>query len=198
MPATAAVISPGRRGVLADLVASTVVVDAVMVAAAAGLVGALAQVSFHLPGTPVPITGQTFGVLLAGAALGWRRGSLAMALYVLAGVVGLPWFAGGAAGIVGASFGYLLSYPLAGALVGALASRGGDRSPARTVATMLAGTAVVYAVGVTWLALWMHLSPAAALGEGMVPFLPGDALKLALAAAVLPGTWRLVGRHARS
>ncbi len=198
MPATAAVIYPGRKGVLADLVASTVVVDAVMVVAAAGLVGALAQVSFHLPGTPVPVTGQTFGVLLAGAALGWRRGSLAMALYVIAGVVGVPWFAGGAAGMVGASFGYLLSYPLAGALVGALASRGGDRSPARTVATMLAGTAVVYAVGVTWLAFWLHLSPGTALGEGMVPFLPGDALKLALAAALLPGTWRLVSRHARN
>ncbi len=195
MPAKAAVISPGRREVLSDLVPATIVADATMIVAAAGLVGALAQVSFHLPGTPVPVTGQTFGVLLAGAALGWRRGSLAMALYVVAGVVGVPWFAGGAAGMVGAPFGYLLSYPLAGALVGALAARGGDRTPARTVATMLAGTAVVYALGVTWIALWLHLSPATALAEGMVPFLPGDALKLALAAAVLPGAWRLVGRH---
>lgn len=198
MSANAAVIPHGRRGVLSDLLPATMLADALLVVAAAGLVGALAQVSFHLPGTPVPVTGQTFGVLLSGAALGWRRGSLAMALYVVAGVIGVPWFAGGAAGMVGAPFGYLLSYPLAGALVGALAARGGDRTPARTVATMLAGTVVVYAVGVTWLAIWLHLSPASALGEGMVPFLPGDALKLALAAAVLPGAWRLAGRLTRS
>ncbi len=198
MPADAGLLTPDRRGVLGDLVPEAVASDAVMVVAFAGLVGVLAQVSFHLPGTPVPVTGQTFGVLLGGAVLGWRRGSLAMVLYVAAGLLGVPWFAGGTAGMVGAPFGYLLSYPIAGALVGALAARGGDRTPLRTVVTMLAGTAVVYLVGVSWLAIWLHLSPAAALAEGMVPFLPGDALKLALAAAVLPGAWRLVGRLRRS
>lgn len=193
---TAVVSTPRRPQVLADVIAGPLVREVALVAAGAGLVGALAQVSFHLPGTPVPVTGQTLGVLLAGAALGRRRGLAAMLLYVVAGVVGVPWFAGGAAGMVGASFGYLLAYPLAGGLVGALAGRGGDRTPLRTVSTMVAGTAVIYAVGVTWLGLWLHLSPGAALAEGMWPFLVGDGVKLALAAALLPGAWRLVERRA--
>lgn len=192
---TAAVSLPRRPHVLSDLVAGSAVRDVLLVTAGAALVGVLAQVSFHVPGTPVPVTGQTFGVLLAGAALGWRRGLAAMALYLVAGVAGVPWFAGGAAGMVGASFGYLAAYPVAAALVGLLAARGGDRTPARTAATMLAGTAVIYACGVTWLAAWAHLSAGAALAEGMVPFLVGDLLKLALAAAVLPAGWRLVGRR---
>ncbi len=191
---TAAATLTPRPQVLSDLLPGAAVRDAVLVLAGAALVGALAQVSFPIPGTPVPVTGQTLGVLLGGAVLGGRRGLAAMALYVLAGVAGVPWFAGGTAGMVGASFGYLLSYPLAALLVGALAGRGGDRTSLRTVATMLLGTAVIYAVGVTWLGLWLHLAPGAALGEGMVPFLPGDLFKAAVAALALPGAWRLVGR----
>jgi biotin transport system substrate-specific component len=192
---TVAVPAARRPAVLADLVPASVARDIALVVGGAALVGALAQLSFHLPGTPVPVTGQTFGVLLGGAALGWRRGLAALSLYVAAGVAGLPWFAGHAHGLVGASFGYLLAYPVAAALVGALAHRGGDRTPLRTAATMLVGTAVIYAVGVTWLGVDLHLSAVTAFDEGMRPFLPGDAAKLALAAGVLPATWALVGRR---
>ena len=192
---TAGLPSAARRHlVLGDLLPAVRFRDAALVVGGAALVGGLAQVSLHIPGTPVPVTGQTFGVLLAGAALGPRRAAASMALYVVAGVAGMPWFASGGAGMVGASFGYLLAYPLAAAVVGALSSRRGDRTPLRTALTMAAGSAVVYAVGVTWLATWAHLGAGAAIREGMVPFLAGDAVKLAAAAAVLPATWKLVGR----
>jgi biotin transport system substrate-specific component len=192
---TFAVPAPARRLVLADLVPRTRARDALLVVGGAALVGALAQLSFHVPGTPVPVTGQTFGVLLGGAALGWRRALASMALYVVAGVVGVPWFAGHAHGMVGASFGYLLAYPVAAAVVGALAGRHGDRTPLRTIATMLAGTAIIYAIGVTWLGVDLNLSAGTAFREGMRPFLIGDSLKMLLAAAVLPGTWALLRRH---
>jgi biotin transport system substrate-specific component len=97
--------------------------------------------------------------------------------------------------MVGASFGYLLAYPVAAAVVGALAGRHGDRTPLRTIATMLAGTAIIYAIGVTWLGVDLNLSAGTAFREGMRPFLIGDSLKMLLAAAVLPGTWALLRRH---
>ena len=106
---------------------------------AAGLVGLLAQISIHLSFTPVPITGQTLGVLLAGSALGWRRAGLSMALYVLAGLAGVPWFASHASGYAGATFGYLLGFIAAGMLLGWLASRGSDRTIVRSALAMLAG-----------------------------------------------------------
>src|ERR1700690_4067667 len=102
--------------VLADLLPGTLVRNVLLVLGAAGLVGGLAQISIHLSFTPVPITGQTLGVLLAGTALGWKRGAAAMALYGLAGVIGVPWFAGHESGYVGASFGYIVGFVLCAAL----------------------------------------------------------------------------------
>ncbi|HEY1616350.1 MAG TPA: biotin transporter BioY [Streptosporangiaceae bacterium] len=188
-------LRPPRPLVLADLLPGTLVRDILLVVGAAGFVGVLAQISIPLSFTPVPITGQTLGVLLAGTALGWRRAAAAMALYAVAGVAGVPWFAGHASGYVGASFGYIVGFFLAAALCGYLAGRGGDRSVLRSVPVMLAGEVVIYAVGVTWLAVSLHLSASAAIADGLTPFLIGDAIKAAIAAGLLPAAWALAGRR---
>jgi biotin transport system substrate-specific component len=182
--------------VLADLIPGAVVRDILLVAGAAGFVGALAQISIHLSFTPVPITGQTLGVLLAGTALGWRRGAAAMALYAVAGIAGVPWFAGHSSGWAGASFGYIIGFLLAATLCGLLAERRADRSVLRSLPAMLAGEVVIYAAGLTWLALYAHLGPAATISEGLTPFVAGDAIKAAIAAGLLPAAWRLAGRRA--
>ena len=189
-----------ERLVLADLVPrgrGTRLREAALVLGGAGLTGLAAQISVPVHGSPVPVTGQTFGVLLVGAVLGARRGAASMALYLLAGFVGVPWFAAGTAGSIHlATLGYLVGFILAGALVGALAERGADRSPWRTALTMVLGNLVVYACGVPYLALSAHLSAASALHYGLTVFLLGDALKVLLAAGLLPGAWRLAGRRA--
>ena len=130
MNVTSAAIAPPR--VLGDALPGSLVRDLLLIAGYAGLVGILAQVVIPLPFTPVPITGQTFGVLLGGMALGWQRAGLGMALYIGAGLLGVPWFAqghGGAAALHLPSFGYLIGFLAAGTLVGFLASRGMDRNP---------------------------------------------------------------------
>jgi biotin transport system substrate-specific component len=179
--------------VIADLFPGSLVRDALLVVGAAGLVGALAQLSLHLSFTPVPVTGQTLGVLLAGTALGWRRGAAALALYAVAGVAGVPWFAGHASGYVGASFGYVVGFVLCAALCGWLAERGADRSVLKSVPAMVAGELVMYGLGVLWLALDLHVGPTRAIALGLTPFLVGDAVKAAVAALLLPGAWKLVG-----
>jgi biotin transport system substrate-specific component len=180
--------------VLADLASGTFVRDVALVACAAGLVGVLAQISVHLSFTPVPITGQTLGVLLAGTALGWKRGTAAMALYGLAGLAGVPWFADHESGYVGASFGYILGFMLCAALCGFLAERRADRRVWTSVPAMIAGEAVMYAAGVTWLGAYLHVGPARAIALGLTPFLAGDAIKAAIAAVALPGAWNLASR----
>jgi biotin transport system substrate-specific component len=184
-----------RPVVLADLLPGALVRDILLVVGAAGFVGALAQISIHLSFTPVPVTGQTLGVLLAGTALGSRRGAAAMALYALAGIAGVPWFAGHTSGWAGASFGYIIGFFLAAALCGLLAERRADRSVLRSLPSMLAGEVVIYAAGLTWLALYAHLGPAATISEGLTPFMAGDAIKAVIAAGLLPAAWRLAGRR---
>lgn len=139
--------------VLSDLVSSRLLREVVCVLAGAGLVGVAAQLSVPLPGTPVPVTCQTFAVLLCGASLGPRRGALSLALYLVAGVAGVGWFAGGNSGTGSPSFGYVVGFLPAAALVGYLAARGWDRTPAGTVAAMAGGTVIIYSVGVPWLAV---------------------------------------------
>ncbi|MEU5207752.1 biotin transporter BioY [Streptomyces sp. NPDC020742] len=196
---TAAVTPTGT--VLADLLptASTAtrarVRDAALVVGGAALTGIAAQMAVPVPGSPVPVTGQTFAALLVGASLGTGRGLLSLALYALAGMAGMPWFAGGASGTGGVTFGYIVGMLLASGLVGALARRGGDRGVLRTAATMAAGTAVIYGVGVPYLALSGGMSLGQAVAVGMVPFLVGDALKAALAMGALPTAWKLAGRR---
>lgn len=187
-------LSPRKPVVLADLLPGALVRDVLLVVGAAGFVGLLAQISFHLSFTPVPITAQTLGVLLAGTALGWKRGAAALGLYMVAGLVGLPWFAGHSSGYVGASFGYIVGFFLAATLCGYLAERGADRSVWKSVPAMVAGEVVMYGIGVAWLALSLHVGAAKAISLGLTPFLIGDAIKAALAAGLLPGAWKLAGR----
>jgi biotin transport system substrate-specific component len=190
---TAATLPRRTPIVLADLVPGTAVRDALLVVGGAGFVGLLAQVSIHLSGTPVPITGQTLGVLLTGTALGWRRGLAAMLLYAGAGLFGVPWFAGHASGYVGASFGYIVGFILCALVCGALAERGADRSLLGSIPAMVVGEIVMYGVGVTWLAFDLRVGAAKAISLGFTPFIAGDAIKAGLAALLLPTAWKLAG-----
>ncbi|WP_155350188.1 biotin transporter BioY [Acrocarpospora pleiomorpha] len=186
-----------RPAVLSDLIPGRLVRDVVLVVGAAALTGLAAQISVPLPNTPVPMTLQTMAVLLSGAALGLHRAFLGMAIYFLVGQVsdvaglGLTWFApsGG-----NATLGYIVGFIAAASLVGHLAGRGGDRTVGRTILTMLAGTAVIYAVGVPWLMVYTGMDLGAAFAAGVVPFLVGDGVKLLIAAGLLPATWKLIGR----
>lgn len=171
--------------------------DSVLVAAGAALTALAAQVSFHAPWTTVPYTLQTGSVLLVGTALGGRRGALSMALYVLAGAIGLPVFSAGASGLAelfGFTGGYLFAFILSGALVGWLAERRWDRSPLGMLGLMAIGTLIIYAIGVPVLMLVLHLDAWTAIYSGAVVFLPWDALKAAVAAGLIPLAWRLIGR----
>ncbi|WP_030986725.1 biotin transporter BioY [Streptomyces sp. NRRL WC-3744] len=192
MSTATATARPGA--VLADLLPASRVRDVALVVGGAVLTGLAAQLSVPVPGSPVPVTGQTFAALLVGTTLGARRGFLSLALYAVAGVAGVPWFAQGTSGAGMVSFGYVLGMLIASALVGALARRGADRSPLRMAGTMILGEAVVYAVGVPYLALAAHLSASQAIAAGLTPFLIGDALKAALAMGALPTAWKLVNK----
>jgi biotin transport system substrate-specific component len=164
---------------------------------------------FYVPDNPyVPVTLQTFGVLFTSAALGARRGLSATAIYLLIGVVGLPVFAFERSGletfvafdggrvVLGATGGYLVGFLLASVLVGGLAERGWDRRFGGSLGAMLIGTLTIYAVGLGWLALALDANLLDVLPFGLYPFLPGDVLKLLLAAGALPLGWRLAGRRA--
>ncbi|MFG2597199.1 biotin transport system substrate-specific component [Streptomyces sp. 840.1] len=194
-----AAAAPVRTGaVLADLLPAArhrYAVDTALVLGGAALTGIAAQIAVPVPGSPVPVTGQTFAALLVGTALGARRGFLALAVYALVGMAGMPWFSAGSSGPGGASFGYVLGMLLAATVVGALARRGGDRSALRTAGTMVLGSAIIYSVGVPYLALSTGMSASAAIAAGLTPFLLGDALKAALAMGALPASWKLIGRR---
>jgi biotin transport system substrate-specific component len=158
-----------------------------------------AQISVPLPFTPVPFTLQPMIVLLAGAALGARLGTMSQVAYIALGLAGLPVFAAspllpqGLARIMGPTGGYLMSYPCAAFVAGYLAERGFDRRYLTAVAAMGAGLAVIFTCGVAWLAFGLpHVGLAAAVRTGLTPFLPADILKVFLAAAVLPAAWRFL------
>ncbi|MET8740104.1 biotin transporter BioY [Streptomyces sp. NPDC004728] len=194
-----AAAAPARTGaVLADLLPAArhrYAVDTALVLGGAALTGIAAQIAVPVPGSPVPVTGQTFAALLVGTALGARRGFLSLAVYALVGMAGMPWFSEGTSGMGFPSFGYVLGMMLAAAAVGGLARRGGDRSVLRTAGTMVLGSAIIYAVGVPYLALATGMSASAAIAAGLVPFLIGDAVKAALAMGALPAAWKLIGRR---
>lgn len=187
-----------RPHVLADLVPGALVRDVALVLGAAALTGLAAQISIPLPFTPVPISLQTLTVLLAGAALGPIRGGMAMLLYLVAGMAGVPWFSEQQSGLDFPSFGYIVGFVLAAVVVGTLARRGADRTVVGTVGLMVVGNLLIYALGVAWLASSLGVSLVRALELGALPFLIGDGLKIALAAGLLPAAWRLVGDRSRS
>jgi biotin transport system substrate-specific component len=193
-PAAPAVVSsdaPTLRFAL--LPRAGIAADVLLVVLGAGLVAAAAQVSIPLPFTPVPITGQTFAVVLVGASLGTVRGTSSLMLYVLAGIAGAPVYADGAHGwaqITGATGGYLVGFVVAAALVGWLAERGWDRKFSSAVGAMLTGNVVIYLIGLPWLAVVLDTGLEKTLELGLYPFVPGDILKLYLAGALLPSAWR--------
>ena len=187
--------------------------DAVLVVGFAILMALCAQIVIKLPGTVVPITGQTFGALLAGGALGSRRGPISMLLYMLVGMVGvgvfapsgadikefgslhpiLPW--AGGTGLVWsmASGGYIVGFIFASYLIGKLAERGWDRK-SKVILSMVLGNVVIYIFGLPWLMINLGASLENTLLWGLWPFIPGDALKLVLASMALPGAWALVDK----
>lgn len=185
-----------------------------MIAIGALLIVLGARISFYLPGNPfVPVSLQTFGVLFGGALLGFRRGLAAVVVYLVLGVVGVPVFAydstaqtyasgmgtiiGFSEGtlVLGRTGGYLVGFLLAAGIVGRLAELGWDRQFVGSIAAMLIGSAVIYIVGVPWLMASTRLPLEEAIRFGLWPFLPGDALKVTAAAALLPVGWWLVRRR---
>ncbi len=166
---------------------------ALQVVAGVALIALLAQVRIEFG--PVPITGQTLGVLLIGAAYGAGLGALTMVTYLLVGGLGLGVFAGGAAGwatLTGTTAGYLLGFVIAATVVGYLAQRGWDRNPWLTALAMLIGNLIIYLPGLLWL---NRVAPdwSTTLQWGLIPFIPGDIVKLLIAVALLPTAWRLLG-----
>lgn len=182
---------------LSDLLPATRLRPVALVVGAAALTAICAQISVHVPGTPVPVTLQTFAVLLAGAALGTKLGVASQLLYIAVGAAGAPIYAqgeGGWAAATGGTAGYLVGFVVAAAVVGWLAERGHDRRIATSVPAMLAGSAIIYTLGVSWLAHSYGMSASAAIDAGLTPFLGGDLVKLAAAGLLLPGAWALAAR----
>ena len=169
--------------------------DLALILLGALFVAALAQVKIPLPFTPVPLTGQTFAVLLVGAALGSKRGAASMLAYTALGALGLPFFAGGASGLAymtGATLGYLVGFVVAAYIIGLLAERGLERNLRTSILPFLVGTVIIYVFGVAWLAVVFN-DFGKAVAAGLLPFLVGDAIKLIAAALALPAAWKLVG-----
>ena len=178
-----------------------------LVAAGALLIYLGSLVVLPVPGSPVPITGQTLGVLLVGGALGFRRGILATLLYVAIGVLGFPAFAEHRGGIgviasvdggrlvLGTTGGYLVGFVLASAIVGRLAELGWDRHLGGSIAAMLVGEVAIYTIGLPWLMAATGFAPAEAVARGLTPFILGDLLKVLIAAGVFPAAWWIVGHR---
>ena len=188
------------RPVLADRVLPrSLVTDAALVIGGAALTAVLAQV--EIPLWPVPITGQTLAVLLVGASLGSVRGVLSMVLYGLVGVLGAPVFSdlsSGPATLLGPTGGYIVGFVLAAGLTGWLAQRRWERGLLRGMLAFVAGSAVVFLVGLPWLKVALDLSWAQTIQSGLVPFIVGGAVKAVVAALVLRGAWALVDRADRT
>lgn len=167
-----------------------------LVVAAAALTALAAQWRIQLPFTPVPITGQTFAVLLTGAALGTRLGAAGQFLYVAAGVLGAPVFADASKGIEvirGATGGYLVGFIFAAGLIGWMAERRQDRTFQTMFTAFIVGSAVIYLFGVIGLMAATEMGLNDAIANGVVPFVFGDVIKAAAAGILLPGAWKLVG-----
>lgn len=179
-----------------------VATDVLLVLGGALFVALFAQISIPLPFTPVPITGQTFAVVLVGASLGTIHGTLSMLSYLLMGIAGLPVYADQSSGweiVRGATGGYLIGFVLAALVVGFLAEKRWDQKFSSSVSAMLTGNVIIFFAGLVWLSYWLGdnglpsgLSDT--LEAGLYPFVPGEILKLYLAGALLPGAWKLVGR----
>lgn len=182
--------------VLADALPGARARDALLIASGAGLTALAAQIAIPIPPSPVPVTGQTLAVVIAGAALGMRRGVASQLLYVLLGLL-LPVYADGASGpevIWGASGGYLVGFVVAAGVIGWAAEHGADRRPVIAALTFAAGQLVVFSIGVPWLKMSTNMSWGDAVHYGFAVFIVGGIIKALVAAAVTPSAWRLVRR----
>lgn len=193
-------LTPPAPITLIDLIDRSRVRDVVAIVGFALFTALAAQISIPLGFTPVPITGQTFAVLLAGGVLGANRGALSMGLYVALGAIGLPFYADGDGGwtiATGATAGYLVGFIVAAFVVGKMAEHGQDRKLSTSLPAFLAGSLIIYAFGAAWLAYDLGLPLTAdqdepsAIAWGVAPFLVGDIIKALLAGAVLPAAWIL-------
>ena len=177
------------------LVRGRVAADMLLVIGASALIAIAAQIAIPLPFTPVPLTMQPLAVIFVAAALGSTRGAAAAALYLLEGFSGLPVFAQGHAGpiwLVGATAGYLYSYPFAAWVAGFVSERGWGSSIVRSVTGMLLALTVIYVGGWSWLA--MLTDARSAFAAGVAPFVLADIVKVAVGAALLPKAQQLVAR----
>jgi len=197
MAAVSAPASPGARFLFQPLT-GTRTADVLLVAGGAGLTALCAQIAIPVPGSPVPITGQTFAVCLVSAALGLRRGVASISLYLVLGLIGLPVYSDASSGlhvVLGATGGYLVGFVLAAAVMGWAAERGWDRTPLKALPVFLLGQLVIFGLGVPWLAVVAHLDASSAVAAGFTPFLVGGLVKGALASALLPLAWRISRRN---
>ena len=188
---------PTRPLVLADLVPAVRARDAGLVALGVLFTALLAQVAVPVPGSPVPITGQTLAVVLTAASLGPLRGTAVQALYILTALAGLPFYSeasGGVDVVLGATGGYVIGFIPAAFLIGLAAQHGADRTLWKSIPLFVAGQAVIFAVGVPWLAVSTGMSAPQALEAGFYPFILGGLVKAAVAAVVLGGAWKLTRR----
>lgn len=179
---------------------SSLAIDVLLVVAGSLVMAALAQVSIKLPFTPVPVTGQTLGVLLVAGSLGAVLGTAAMILYLAEGALGLPFFADGASGTEylatsSPSAGYIYGFILAAALIGWLAQKKWDRGVGSAIGAFLLGEIVVFTVGVAWLANALGVSALKAMELGLYPFVVGDIMKVLLAAGAFPLMWKILKRE---
>ena len=171
----------------------TVPTQLILMLTCSAAIALLAQLSIDLPFTPVPITGQTLGVLLTGALLGSKRGALTLFLYLLEGLGGLPVFAGGKSGfmvVLGPTGGYLIGFIVAAFMIGYLCERGLDRTWKTALIPFLIGYFFIFLFGVSWLSFFVGKD--LALTSCLLPFLPGAALKISLAAALFPSAWQMI------
>lgn len=203
---TSLTIAPQR--VLADLITQpttrvrAVVRDVLLVTGFALLTAAAAQIEIQLGVTPVPLTGQTFAVLLSGAVLGMRRGALSQSVYWMAGLTGLPFYSGGVGGWksgTGATLGYLVGFIVAAGAIGYLAEKKQDRNFATSLPAMLLGSTLIYTCGAAWLTTYLNIGFATgetnAIALGVAPFLVGDVIKALLAAACTTGVWAAINKR---
>jgi biotin transport system substrate-specific component len=195
-------LAVGRPTLADKLFSRSIATDIVLIFAGVALIAIAAQIA--LPLLPVPITGQTLAVLLVGTALGATRGGISLALYALLGLIGLPIFAAASSGwsvIAGPTGGYIVGFILAAILTGWLAQRRWDRRFVGTFVSFLAGSAVIYAVGLPWLAVSLASlnqphDVGTVLSSGLYTFIPGDIVKALIAAGLLPLVWKFTGRRA--
>ena len=177
---------------------ATVATNSALILGGAAFLALTAQISIPVPGSPVPVTGQTLGVLLLGTAYGASLGLSSFALYLLAGIAGMPVFAShssGLAHLTGATGGYLAGMAVAALLTGALAGRKWDQKLVTSIATMLLGNLAVFTLGAIWLQHSFHMSWAMTFHKGVQPFLLGEVLKIAIASTALPAVWNFVRKR---